>query len=73
MELWVKNHKEQEVLLEDIITLKPPVGVCRHRSLLYKVLGDELGLKVELQRGNIRQVLIDFGMPEWMFNMALNK
>ena len=27
-------------------------GVCRHRSLLFKLLGDEAGLKVALIRGN---------------------
>jgi hypothetical protein len=27
-------------------------GVCRHRSLLFKILGDEAGLKVALVRGN---------------------
>lgn len=49
---WDNNHIGQEVLLGDIITTKPSVAVCRHRSLLYKILGDEVGLKVELQRGN---------------------
>ena len=52
MKKWVQNHVGQEVLLGDIVASKPSVGVCRHRSLLYKILGDELGLKVELQRGN---------------------
>ena len=42
----------QEVLLGDIIANKPPVAVCRHRSLLFKILGDEVGLKIELQRGD---------------------
>jgi transglutaminase/protease-like cytokinesis protein 3 len=27
-------------------------GVCRHRSLLFKLLGDEAGLKTALVRGN---------------------
>jgi transglutaminase/protease-like cytokinesis protein 3 len=27
-------------------------GVCRHRSLLFKILADEAGLKVALVRGN---------------------
>lgn len=49
---FVNNNKSQEVLLGDIIEMQPPVAVCRHRSLLLKVLGDELGLHVELQRGN---------------------
>lgn len=49
---WDDAHVGMEVLLGDIITAKPAVAVCRHRSLLYKILGDEVGLKVELQRGN---------------------
>ncbi len=49
---WEAAHKGQDVLLGDIVTNKPPIAVCRHRSLLYKILGDEIGLKVELQRGN---------------------
>ena len=49
---WDELNIGREVLLGDIITNKPPVAVCRHRSLLYKILGDEIGLKVELQRGN---------------------
>lgn len=28
--------------------------MCRHRSLLFKVLGDEAGLEVSLVRGNMR-------------------
>ena len=31
-------------------------GACRHRALMFKVLGDEAGLQVALQRGNA-----DFG------------
>ena len=27
-------------------------GVCRHRSLLFKILADEAGLRVALVRGN---------------------
>ena len=40
----------QEMLLSDIFG--QGAAVCRHRSLMYKILGDEVGLKVELQRGN---------------------
>ena len=29
-------------------------GVCRHRALLFKILGDEAGLSVALARGNLR-------------------
>ncbi|MCM1003264.1 MAG: FHA domain-containing protein [Candidatus Gastranaerophilales bacterium] len=49
---WDSRNTGKEVLLGDIITQQPPVAVCRHRSLLMKVLGDEIGLKIELQRGN---------------------
>ncbi|MCM1338920.1 MAG: FHA domain-containing protein [Muribaculaceae bacterium] len=49
---WVARNSGCEVMLGDIVTHKPPIAVCRHRSLLYKILGDELGLNVELQRGN---------------------
>lgn len=51
-DIWDNNHIGKEILLGDIITAKPAVAVCRHRSLLYKILGDEVGLRVELQRGN---------------------
>ena len=49
---WTKNNVGQDALLGDIVTNNPPVAVCRHRGLLFKVLGDEVGLKIELQRGN---------------------
>ena len=49
---WADRHTGEEILLGDIITANPPVAVCRHRSLLYKIVGDEIGLKVGLQRGN---------------------
>lgn len=29
------------------------IGVCRHRALLFKILGDEAGLSVALARGNL--------------------
>ncbi len=31
-----------------------PSGVCRHRGLLFKLMGDEAGLKVALVRGNLK-------------------
>ena len=49
---WEDGVRNKEVLLGDIINAKPPVAVCRHRSLLSKILGDEVGLHIELQRGN---------------------
>ena len=45
----------QEILLGEIF--KENAAVCRHRSLMYKVLGDEVGLNVELQRGNFSNPL----------------
>jgi hypothetical protein len=39
----------KEVLLGDIVKC----GVCRHRSLLFKLLADEAGLSVALVRGNL--------------------
>jgi len=48
---WEKYNTNKEVLLGDIIANNPSIAVCRHRSLLFKILGDELGLNVELQRG----------------------
>jgi hypothetical protein len=52
MDNWVSMNTGREIMLGDIITAKPPVAVCRHRSLLFKILGDEVGLNIELQRGN---------------------
>jgi hypothetical protein len=52
MDNWVSMNTGREVMLGDIITAKPPVAVCRHRSLLFKILGDEVDLNIELQRGN---------------------
>lgn len=45
----------REVMLGEVAELSGS-GVCRHRALLLKVLGDEAGLDVTLQRGNA-----DFG------------
>ena len=43
------NPNLQEVFLGDIIN--SGAGVCRHRSLLTKVLGDEIGLKTRIIQG----------------------
>ena len=43
----------QKILLGEIFNKPYPLAVCRHRSLLFKVLGDELGLSVQLQRGKM--------------------
>jgi hypothetical protein len=58
-ERWVGMTTE---MLADEFTNKPVLigdwveqcqaGVCRHRALLFKILGDEAGLKTALVRGN---------------------
>ncbi len=53
--IWEPRHIGQDALLGDIVTNNPPIAVCRHRGLLFKVLGDEVGLRTELQRGNFYQ------------------
>ena len=51
-ELWSDANIGQKVLLGDeVFKTNPNVVVCRHRSLLFKVLADEVGLNVELNRG----------------------
>ena len=62
---WTKNNVGQDALLGDIVTNNPPVAVCRHRGLLFKVLGDEVGLKTELQRGNFYVDAVDNGGHAW--------
>jgi hypothetical protein len=51
VDAWVAQRRGHEVLLGDVGKLG--AGVCRHRSLLFKVLADEAGLQVELVRGNM--------------------
>ena len=62
---WTKNNVGQDALLGDIVTNNPPVAVCRHRGLLFKVLGDEVGLKIELQRGNFYVDANNHGGHAW--------
>src|SRR5438128_11467172 len=45
-------HRNHEVRLGDIPKITDGAGVCRHRSLMYKILADAAGLKVALVRGN---------------------
>jgi hypothetical protein len=40
-------------------------GVCRHRTLLYKVLADAAGLKVSVVRGNYRHTKGNVGGHAW--------
>jgi len=44
----VNKHKNAELLIGDV----NGSGVCRHRSLMFQVLGDEAGLQTSLVRGN---------------------
>jgi hypothetical protein len=45
------TYRNQEVLIGDVAKITKGAGVCRHRSLMYKLLADEAGLKVSLVRG----------------------
>lgn len=48
---WEAGLTGKEILLGDVAAAGG--GVCRHRSLLFKVLGDEAGLSVDLVRGQL--------------------
>jgi hypothetical protein len=50
-ELLEKEFANKPVLIGDWID-QGQAGVCRHRSLLFKILGDEAGLNAALVRGN---------------------
>lgn len=50
-ELMVKEYRHEGVLLGEVPRICG-AGVCRHRSLLFKLLADEAGLDVALVRGN---------------------
>lgn len=58
--LLVAEYGGEPVLLGDVPKLSG-AGVCRHRSLLFKLLGDEAGLRVALVRGcvNLGQTIGD--------------
>ena len=57
MDRWLKFAEGREILLGDVV--RTEAGMCRHRSLLFKVLGDELAVasggksQVALVRGNL--------------------
>lgn len=61
-ERWATALRGQQVLLGDVGKLGG--GVCRHRALLYKVLGDEAGLNVDLVRGKV-QFMYNGGAHAW--------
>ena len=47
----VKEYANEGVLIGEVPRICG-AGVCRHRSLLFKLLADEAGLDVALVRGN---------------------
>ena len=49
----VNRYAGNEVLIGDVPNIGGGGGVCRHRSILYKILGDEAGLNTSLVRGNM--------------------
>lgn len=48
--MHAQSFASNEVFLGDVIN--SGAGVCRHRSLLTKVLGDEVGLQTAIQQGH---------------------
>jgi hypothetical protein len=66
LENWKPTYVGKEVLVGDVGDLGG--GVCRHRAVMYKVLGDEAGLDVALQRGHVELIGADgleFGPHQW--------
>jgi len=47
---WVAGFSDDLIPIEN--TAATGAGVCRHKSLLAKVLGDKLGLKIAMARGH---------------------
>ena len=47
------DYRNSEILLGQVAEYCGG-GVCRHRSLLFKIMGDEAGLKVGLRRGHMK-------------------
>ncbi len=47
------DYRNSEILLGEIPEYCGG-GVCRHRSLLFKIMGDEAGLRVGLRRGHMK-------------------
>ena len=50
-----KAYRGQEILLGKVF--EKEASCCRHKSLLFKILADEIGLKTRMIRGN----MLDFG------------
>ena len=47
------DYRNSEILLGQVAEYCGG-GVCRHRSLLFKIMGDEAGLRVGLRRGHMK-------------------
>jgi len=60
-----KEYRNKEVLLGDVCKITGGAGVCRHRSLLFKLLADEAGLKVSLVRGRHGREAKSSGAHAW--------
>lgn len=58
-DIYIAEHRNSEVLIGRV-----DYGVCRHRSLLFKMMADESGLEVALVRGNYRSAA-SFGGHAW--------
>ena len=50
-----KAYQGKEILLGKVF--EKEASCCRHKSLLFKILADEIGLKTRMIRGN----MLDFG------------
>ena len=60
----VKSYSSQVVLLGNVPRLCG-AGVCRHRSLLFKLMADDAGLKAALVRGRLKHDGKDLGGHTW--------
>ncbi|MCE9548201.1 MAG: transglutaminase domain-containing protein [Planctomycetia bacterium] len=59
------THRNHEVLIGDVPKITKGAGVCRHRSLTYKILAEEAGLKVSLVRGRYGKSADKAGYHAW--------
>lgn len=60
----LQDFRNAEILLGEVPGYCG-AGVCRHRSLLYKILADEAGLKVGLRRGHLMRGGRPLGRHAW--------
>ena len=64
-EILDSAHGNREVLIGDVAKITGGAGVCRHRSLMFKLLADEAGLKVAIVRGRYGRDLAKAGYHAW--------